>query len=141
MPSQQMKSRLQQPSHCESPSPAAQVAPERPKNQWWFLDAQHRMFGPQGLGQDLVALCLKRLARMGRSLDGCEATCRPWLGRKMCRVDPSDPAPETSKSSCKDTVALFCDWIAHLTSLPGVDCDRIGLFGFSAGAYAVPATQ
>ena len=36
---------------------------------------------------------------------------------------------------------LFCEWIADLSEYPGVDHDRVGLFGFSAGAYAVPMPQ
>jgi hypothetical protein len=34
-------------------------------------------------------------------------------------------------------VQLYCRWLESLTSLPGVNPKRIGLFGWSAGAYAV----
>jgi hypothetical protein len=36
-----------------------------------------------------------------------------------------------------DVVARFCGWLAFLAGLPVVEKRRIGLFGFSAGAYAV----
>jgi hypothetical protein len=36
-----------------------------------------------------------------------------------------------------DVVARFCGWLAFLAGCPVVDKSRIGLFGFSAGAYAV----
>jgi hypothetical protein len=34
-------------------------------------------------------------------------------------------------------VELFNNWMEHVVSHPGIDVERIGLFGFSAGAYAV----
>eukprot|EP00746_Dinoflagellata_sp_MGD_P033631 gnl/MRDRNA2_/MRDRNA2_18032_c0_seq1.p1 gnl/MRDRNA2_/MRDRNA2_18032_c0~~gnl/MRDRNA2_/MRDRNA2_18032_c0_seq1.p1 ORF type:complete len:589 (+),score=120.76 gnl/MRDRNA2_/MRDRNA2_18032_c0_seq1:98-1864(+) len=36
-----------------------------------------------------------------------------------------------------DQVDLFDSWMIELANAPGVDPSRIGLFGFSAGAYAV----
>jgi dienelactone hydrolase len=36
-----------------------------------------------------------------------------------------------------DVVARFCGWLAFLAGFPVVEKRRIGLFGFSAGAYAV----
>ncbi|CAE7035138.1 unnamed protein product [Symbiodinium natans] len=71
-----------------APEPFLLVAPERPRNQWWFLN------------------------------DGSELG---WV-RGNLQID---------------TVDLFCDWIAGMSEFPGVDRDRIGVFGFSAGAYAV----
>jgi hypothetical protein len=36
-----------------------------------------------------------------------------------------------------DIVELYCRWLASVIDLPGVDTERVGLFGWSAGAYAV----
>jgi hypothetical protein len=38
---------------------------------------------------------------------------------------------------CPDLVTVFCRWLEALAGQDGVDPDRIGLFGFSGGAYAV----
>eukprot|EP00929_Paragymnodinium_shiwhaense_P104576 TRINITY_DN6914_c0_g1_i1.p1 TRINITY_DN6914_c0_g1~~TRINITY_DN6914_c0_g1_i1.p1 ORF type:complete len:330 (-),score=43.54 TRINITY_DN6914_c0_g1_i1:40-1029(-) len=42
-----------------------------------------------------------------------------------------------SGSYMPDEVDIHCQWIEELATCDGVDVHRIGLFGFSAGAYAV----
>ena len=89
-----------------------------------------------------IAACLCSVFK--RWLNTCrKAVCEGsgHIGQTSFHSLPLVQLSSLPASCCKDTVDLFCDWIAGMSEFPGVDRDRIGVFGFSAGAYAVSATQ